>query len=508
MIDRETEEQLALDEIQGDILVGLQKQAEMFVGFVIEDVARFKRFLSGLHLTSTRDSLLAQARIDAFRANGGNGMLDIRGVNIGFTLDGLRKLAGDAVLDIADPAFRDGLAARSALLNDPTAGDGAPASWRIGNGIGSLDGLLLVTARGETELRATMDDIDRAAGGPATWITFFGEIGAVRPGANGGHEHFGYEDGISQPSVRGRIDGGSASPVFLSPGRNPDDPNQGLPGSDLHWPGEFVFGYSEQDRTDVEHPLPPKRGDLPWMTNGSFMVFRRLEQKVPEFHAAMTAAAAAAGMSPLVLEARLVGRFRSGAPVSLVATGADDPVLGADLLRNNDFEFGGDDPDGAKCPYAAHIRKAYPRNDLTPAADGATGAAGETTSEADTQTHRILRRGIPFGPEVSGAEAAAGHTTLSRGLMFVCYQTSIEDQFEFITRNWVNNDRFARAGTGLDPLLGRAHGATASRTVNAGSFPPAGPPNPVALIQDFIVPTGGGYFFMPSLSAVRTVLGA
>jgi hypothetical protein len=106
----------------------------------------------------------------------------------------------------------------------------------------------------------------------------------------------------------------------------------------------------------------------------------------------------------------MVGRWKSGAPLELAPL-RDNAALGADENRNNDFEFG-DDPFQRKCPYATHIRKVYPRDD--------------TGNEAEVQRHRIIRAGIPFGPEVEPGETTTRH---SRGLMFVCYQTSIERQF-------------------------------------------------------------------------------
>ena len=142
----------------------------------------------------------------------------------------------------------------------------------------------------------------------------------------------------------------------------------------------------------------------PWMRNGSYMVFRRLEQKVPEFRRFVREQAARLGMDPELLAARMVGRWKSGAPLQL-APAATAPRLGIDAKRNNDFEFG-DDPEQRKCPYAAHIRKVYPRDD--------------TRNEAEVQRHRVNRQGIPFGPEV-----APGESTTSiqlRGLMFVCYR--------------------------------------------------------------------------------------
>lgn len=507
MIDRNSEERLDLDQIQGDILVGLQKEAEAFVGFRIADVAKFKRFLSGLHLTTARDALLAEDRIAAFKQNGGKGLLDIRGVNIAFTFDGLAKLGVPKLDQIKDRSFKAGLAKRSLDLGDPPTGDGAVANWLVGNGVGELDGMLIITGRDRDAVSAVLEDIDKAAG-DNTWVPFFTGIGNTRPGAEHGHEHFGYLDGVSQPAVRGRIDTFFPTRTFLNPGQNPADPNQGLPGADLHWPGEFVFGYEEQDRTDVEKSVGPKDGGLPWMKNGSYMVFRRLEQLVPEFHATAKQKANDLGQNPDVFEARMVGRFPSGCPISLKPE-ADDPALGGDALKNNDFEFGDDDIKGEKCPYAAHIRKSYPRNDLTPAAGGKTDKAAHDASEADTQTHRIMRRGIPFGAEVQASERSANKTGQSRGLMFVCYQTSIEDQFEFIIRNWVNNANFAIPAAGHDPILGQAPGENRTRTYTGAALgAPSGVPPAVTLERDFIRPTGGGYFFVPSIYAVQTILTA
>jgi Dyp-type peroxidase family len=503
MVNRDTEEQLDLDQIQGDIVVGLQKQAQLFVGFAIADVMKFKRFLATIYLTTAREALVAEDRIKAAKANGGKGLLDIRGINVAFSAQGLKKLGVPDLDKIKDKSFVDGLPAQSAKLNDPPEGPGAVANWLVGNGVGELDGLLIITGRGKAEVQATMADLDQGAGN-GTWIPFYTEIGTTRPGNQHGHEHFGYLDGVSQPAVRGRIDQTFPTKKFLNPSIL--DPEQGLPGADLHWPGEFLFGYAEQDPKDVDHALGPMDGGLPWMKNGSFMVFRRLEQLVPEFHETAKVKATSLGMASDLLEARMVGRFRSGSPVSLTPD-ADDPALGGDALKNNVFEFGGDDPLGLKCPYAGHIRKAYPRNDLTPAAGGKTGDEGEKSSEANTQTHRIMRRGIPFGPEVGPSENASKKSDHSRGLMFVCYQTSIADQFEFITRNWINNPNFAIPDAGFDPVLGQAEGAGRERTfTGARGNSPSGKPPVVTLEKDFIRPTGGGYFFMPSIHAIQTVL--
>ena len=120
--------------------------------------------------------------------------------------------------------------------------------------------------------------------------------------------------------------------------------------------------------------------------------------------------------------------WHAGAPVDLAPT-KDDPALGADPLRNNDFRytFPDDQQTQDRCPFAAHLRKTNPRADLEDAHPPPDGIP--------TDPQRIVRRGIPFGPEVSAAEAASGITTLGRGLLFAAYQASIANGFQFIQQS-------------------------------------------------------------------------
>jgi Dyp-type peroxidase family len=203
-------------------------------------------------------------------------------------------------------------------------------------------------------------------------------------------------------------------------------------------------------------------------------------------------------MNPELLAARMVGRWKSGAPVELAPL-RDDPRLGIDKERNNDFEFG-DDPEQRRCPYAGHIRKLYPRDD--------------TGKESEVQRHRIIRAGIPFGPEVESGETTTRH---SRGLMFVCYQTSIERQFEFIQRKYANNPDFVggkrRAGggelvtPGFDPIVGQAEGGGV-RTMDEPypNYPARSRRTTLTIPKQFVKLTAAAYFFMPSITALRTVL--
>lgn len=159
------------------------------------------------------------------------------------------------------------------------------------------------------------------------------------------------------------------------------------------------------------------------------------------------------GYSVDLTGAKLVGRYKSGAPIERrkfqpgpytppsVDPGSGNPPLGNNNALNNNFEFG-EDADGAICPLSAHIRKAYPRDEFS--------SAGATDSESSMQTHRLLRRGIPYGPPfVSGDSASA---KVDRGLLFLCYQNDIESHFEFVQSEFVNKPNFPPPAPGSPPL--------------------------------------------------------
>jgi Dyp-type peroxidase family len=477
---------LDLDDIQGDVLVGLQKNAELFVFFRIADVPAFKRRLRR-HLTgalTTTRRVLEQRRVGGRRRQIGEKPRPAwAGINLGFTHRGMTRLLGTGRARL-DPAFERGADAPETLaaLNDPPL-----AQWLPQFRVEEIDGVFLVTGPEPNFARRQGDRVLAMLGKAVNVV--YSEMGQVRPGRQRGHEHFGFSDGISQPGIRGLT-------KPWQPGR---EPNRGLPGQDLIWPGEFVFGYPGQRHDDAYRAGPTMPLPAPWARNGSFMVFRRLEQLVPEFHQFIAARAAALGITPDLLGARLLGRWPSGAPLERAPL-RDDLALANDKMRNNDFDYG-DDPSQRRCPYAAHIRKVYPRDD-------------PPEGEAAMQTHRIMRAGIPFGPEVQPGET---HTAHCRGLMFVCYQIAITRQFEFIQASLANNPGFVPgkrrpdSGSpvipGFDMVIGQAPGNGARQMDEPVPNYPAGHRRSTLEMPDqFVRLTAAGYFFMPSLSALRTVL--
>jgi Dyp-type peroxidase family len=492
-----------IEDIQGDILVGLPKRVERLLFFSIDDADDFKEFLNALEVTSVAECLVIRDLIAKRKAAGIQTLVPTPGLNVAFTYAGLTRLGipglDDAVDELA--ALRDGMAKRTEKgeLTDPPA-----QQWQILRPNPRLHGVFILTGASEAETTNTI--ALRLAPVPGNgWHIVHQELGKVRPDPVKGHEHFGYADGVSQPGVRGRVAPGTA----LSPTSPLTPPNeeQAEPGQDLLWPGEFLFGYPGQDAHAPEFTVegavmqPP----VPFMANGAYLVFRRLGQLVPELDSSVKTAAAAIGgasekASADLLGAQLVGRWKSGAPIIKAPT-ADDPGLaeGTDFVNN--FEFG-DDREGLSCPWAAHIRKAYPRNDVrhetTPEEDEVKSA------EAFTQAHRMLRRGIAFGPELTEHEALSGHSDpgRGRGLLFKCYVTSIEDQFEFVQQAWVNSDDFSQPGSGIDAIIGQS-------PVDPAPFLGAAPTTqdpakkPQLHFAHFVAMQGGEYFFAPAIPALR-----
>lgn len=486
-------------EIQGDILVGLIKKTEHLLFFRIDDVRLFKTFLKTLQITSMQECLDVQRLIASRKAAGFDRLIPAPGLNLALTAGGMAKLdvpgfAGAAV----DPAFKAGMALRGPTLADPPA-----AKWSILKDNTHLHGVFVLTGSTTAEITNLISSRLAPVHGNG-WSVLHEEVGVVRPDPTNGHEHFGFADGVSQPGVRGTVAPGEP----LIPTTSTDE-NQGAPGQDLLWPGQFLFGYAGQDETAPAFTVkgPVKEPPIPFMANGAYLVFRRLAQLVPEFNAAVKAAAtttagSANPTSPDLLGAQMVGRWKSGAPIILAPT-ADDPDFAEDQPRTNDFEFGGDRT-GLVCPWAAHVRKAYPRDDVrhdpTASDEGVIARA-----EAFTQARRMLRRGIAFGPELTEHEAKTGTSAGQhrRGLLFKCYVTSITVQFEFVQQSWVDAGDFSQEGAGLDPIIGQ--GPQPKPWLGAAPVSKREADKPSFSFADFVQMQGGEYFFAPSIPAIRSL---
>ncbi|MFN2569700.1 MAG: peroxidase, partial [Candidatus Dormibacteria bacterium] len=212
----------------------------------------------------------------------------------------------------------------------------------------------------------------------------------------------------------------------------------------------------------------------------------------------------------------LVGRWPGGAPMARTPL-LDDLAMGANRDANDHFGFGAHsvtlpltegkddnppaqaDPLGILCPVGSHIRKVNNRD-----------AVNDRGGRRATFSRRILRRGLPFGPLLGGG-GAPDPVAGNRGLLFVSYQTSISDQFEFLTSEWMGDSTNPGMPGGHDMVVGQngQPGQSRERRCVVPRIDPSGLHlGEVHTTSDFVIPTGGGYFFSPSISAIRDVLGA
>jgi Dyp-type peroxidase family len=553
---KDGEPRLAVDQIQGNIFPGFKKDFRTLLFLKIVAPKHFKPWLASLvpFIATTEDVLAFNRLYKTLRVRRGDSLaLQAVWINIAFSYNGLNVLAGKK-LPFTDQAFKEGMAKRALdELGDPREKDnrGNPENWLVGGPNNEADLVLIVDGDDRNDVAAIVDRLetsiytDTDVGGKAHHSgvqVIIKQHGALLPPPLTGHEHFGFLDGVSQPGVRGLVSNNAGD--FLTPRQNPNDKNQGKPGQDLLWPGEFVFGYPAQDKDKaVEEPGAPAvagPGLEDFAKNGSFLVFRRLRQDVGAFHDFLNQKSAALGLSPALFGAKLVGRWASGAPVLRTPDDKDDPDLGNNDCANNNFEFfkaspkppdtvdGGTqcgkaslfppspgDPGGVILPPCGHIRKAYPRDDITPAGAGEKKPKDASDkSEQDTQTHRLLRRGIPYGAPSQSRPEVPLQDDADRGLLFLAYQTSIVRQFEFVTKLWVNNANFKDPGAGHDLIIGQNNKPGEKRVRKARLKFADGQEKEVTTADektgqgvDWVVPTGGGYFFAPSIATLRQLAG-
>jgi Dyp-type peroxidase family len=517
-------ERAVRDDVQGNIIPGFNKDHQHFLFLRIADPQPTSRWLARIApRLATMDDVLAFVRAhrsQRFRLGAAEPRLSATWVNLAFSHAAIRKLAGEAAADsFGEISFRQGLAARSTYLGDPVspAHPGHRSRWLVGGPHNEADILVMVAADEVRDLDDAVGEIREEVDGQGL-ERVFEQRGDTLPGALRGHEHFGFKDGVSQPGIRGRVStapGDFITPRYLAS----DDPHARLfakPGQPLVWPGQFLLGEPRQDTQDLYAPAAAASNFPPWARRGAYLVCRRLRQDVEAFWEFAVDAAAQLELEPLHFASLLVGRWPSGAPV-MRTPHADDAALAGDEFANNHFLFedatrdsvlrpipgySGDahaaargDVLGRVCPHFAHIRKLNPR-------DGGT----ELGAPSDTLLRLILRRGIPFGPPVAGVEDPPRELVeQERGLMFIAFAGTIEDQFEFITRHWANSAIQPRFG-GHEPVMGqRDRNRSRERFVD---MPGEASPRRLRLDEEWVFPTGGGYFFAPPISALAEILAA
>jgi Dyp-type peroxidase family len=344
-------------------------------------------------------------------------------------------------------------------------------------------------------------------------------------------EPFGFVDGVSQPAIRGTYRGlRNADPIHLvEPGEiivgYPDNRGAIPPGPML-------------DARDDPDMMLPIAGDSHGFTeaiktnprligfNGTYLVIRQLEQDHHGFWTYCEGQAAKFAddfPAPAICDAeyiaaKMIGRWTDGSSLARnpymsasrlkklnnadpatatmreTARPADPdatPIRSGDrtikdstsakVQPDNDYLFGTEDPQGLRCPYGAHVRRANPRESLSP---------GSMEQVEITNRHRILRIGRGFGPNPDKDRKA--------GLMFMCLNGDIERQFEFIQQTWMGSVKFHGLDRETDAIAVTGKAGTNGFTIPVRTGPVALDPLP-----RFVTLRGGGYFFVPGRQLIR-----
>jgi Dyp-type peroxidase family len=480
-----------LDDIQGVITSGyghLPLSAYLFV--TMTDPAGARRWLA-----RASESITSSRRWP-------EGAKPRVAVNIALTASGLRDSGLPArVVCTFPPEFQDGIASpeRSRILGD--SGESAPEFWELGGpGTAPVHAMLLLFAADAPTLeelcstqRTLLESADGVAELPGTMQRGYRPATASEP--------FGFHDGIAQPRIAGLAD-------------------EGVP------TGEFILGYENHYGVIPPTPVVPREldsgGILPRLSNpfhggdlcdlgrnGSYLVYRKLQQDVAGFWQFMTREAARGGSTDpehiVWLAAKCVGRWPSGAPLAL-APERDD----VNLADRDDFYYA-NDPQGLRCPIGAHVRRTNPRDALRP--------YPRQQSLNMTDAHRLIRRGRVYGPPLFEADVLSRASSpetrktlqhmrddgLARGVHFFCVNASVKSQFEFVQQTWCNNPRFGGLNDNMDPLTSTPCGDDAPSRM---TIPRAQGAWRTSALPHFVTVKAGAYLFLPSLTALRFLASA
>jgi Dyp-type peroxidase family len=440
---------------------------------------------------------------------------DPRGhVNVAFTHEGLKLISDSGLVNSFPIEFRQGARERSPDLGD--RGDSRAENWWHKR-TGKPHVLVSVHATDRAQRDKLMNEL--VTGVKRFWNTAAALLGPrdYEPGSdescNTGldREHFGFADGCSQPAIEGihkdPVGGGiyARKPLCWWPSLRWLElltEDLGVRRVPRQWrgirAGEFVLGYENEDGRSPDGPPAPLG------PNGTFMVYREIDQHVDRFNAylhekageldkaTLTAQAGRPDTAPDIffkrlLRAKIVGRWRDGTPLALSPDG-QDPLIAANRRRANDFLYHEDrygyraDPEGLRCPLGAHVRRTNPRDALP--------GGGERTMR-----HRMIRRGMPYGPPYDAHSAQA-----KRGLAFVCFSSSICNGFEFVQRQWCDGGDAFGLGQDRDLLLQQGD----AKTPLTGMVIPDRNGKTIVLRppeKPFVTVRGCEYLFVPSRRA-------
>jgi deferrochelatase/peroxidase EfeB len=398
-------------------------------------------------------------------------------------------------------SFSSGAVADAAIMRD--TGDSAPANWwRNGGWIPktppSSDGSELhiqitLFAHSPEDRKnyydVLLDMISETASGPSVIPVYYQDSDPLTVDGNSDYVHFGYRDSLSQPRIKGvQWDEPMVKRLM---GVSSIDDRPKVPAD------RFVINKTADDYH--AHPL---------LVNGTFAAFRLLYQDEAAFTKFINSDA---NTSAELMAAKMCGRWRDGTPL-VVSPDKEDKSLGEPSSKNFNFtnfnylapspnqpnQVDGDkdansDPLGLKCPYAAHIRRANPRDDFNVTAN---------TNEAEK--HRIVRRASPYGPPYDPSEKEG----IQRGLVGLFIGAVLDDQFRFVTSVWFEQSGFRNPDaspnqSGVDPLFGPQ-----TQTIDANpldsifAYNDKGTYNSTPKMTRFIRTDGSLYLFLPGIQGL------
>lgn len=315
-----------------------------------------------------------------------------------------------------------------------------------------IHAMILLADQDEQQLQNELNAIQEQEANNILKVIHVQKAAALKNSSGQGIEHFGFVDGISQPT-------------FLK--------GESRPGNIWNDNATLNMVLVQQDVAGFNDCF------------GSFLVFRKLEQnvklfrqRIDELTAKLHTATAMENMQQLAA-AYVVGRFENGLPVVKHGTGTP-----AENNFDNDFDYS-DDLYGNKCPFHAHIRATAPRDKRKP-------------------LDRIVRRGMPY-------DEAGRNNDLNRypehgvGLLFMCYQYDIPSQFELLQANWANDGKIDNNNpqTGMDGIIGQGN----TNTIDQQWFLQWNGNESISFkFSGFVTLKGGEYFFAPSIPFLKTIV--
>jgi Dyp-type peroxidase family len=509
-----------INDVQGLIRRGYKSlpAAQFLMLQITDDIPGAKEYfnkLADLYITSGFRSETAE------RPNSFDGK---KAVQIAFTSLGLKQLGlPDEILSTFSREFVEGMChsytdpdnpdhvikERSILLGDMESN--RSENWHWGNDKNSVHCVLMLYAQTNEDLDALRDACYNKLN-KGVLLAYEANTYHYNPGDDV-REHFGFKDGISQPIIRGfkKSDDESGDDQLVNPGEfilgHKNEYNSFSPSP---WLNENAASIS-LDR----HGCSPRK-DLG--KNGSYLVFRQMEQHVETFYYYLFHNSKEKG-SHLIdkavrLAAKMVGRWPEG---QSLAVDQNEPSDIFDSKKLNDFRYNKIDAAGIGCPFGSHVRRTNPR-------DQVHAGRGPDLSLEMSKKHRILRRGRLYGQPLADnlepealLEAASKRseerwmpdanqkTKIVRGIHFMCFVSDISRQFEFIQNVWANTSSFANLGNEVDPLISprptvdqpHCHEFTAPQDVVRNRY---------RKVPEFTTVVGGAYFFMPGIKALKFIM--